>query len=97
MKSKKFLSILLAMFMALLLSCPLQVLAAPPQGTSGDELQVVQAQKLEIQLGTEWSGTKFKLKTDAGLYPDEIVVGEDGFLRLEIGGSSFYTLSTAPQ
>ena len=66
---------------------------AESDGTDGTELQVVQAQQLEIQLGTAWAGVEFQLRTDSGLYPDPIPVGEDGVLRLEIGGSSRYTLS----
>ncbi len=94
MKAISIKAITLILSLVCILSCPVQVLAAPQQGTNGDELQLVQPQQLEIQLGTDWAGTKFKLKTDAGMYPGEIVVGEDGFLRLEIGGSSFYKLST---
>lgn len=67
------------------------VLAA--EGTDGTELQLMEAEQLEIQLGVEWSGVAFQLKTDAGLYPGVITVGEDGVLRLEIGGSSSYVLS----
>ncbi len=63
------------------------------QGTEGDELQILEAQKLEIQLGSAWAGTEFSLRTDAGLYPDKIAVGGDGVLRLEIGGSKSYVLS----
>lgn len=61
--------------------------------TDGTELQVYQPSVLEIQLGSEWNGVEFELKTDAGMYPDKIPVGEDGVLRLEIGGSSVYTLT----
>ncbi len=63
------------------------------QGTNGDELNVAAAQKLEIQLGTDWSGKKFQLRTDVGLYPGDIIVDNDGVLRLEIGGSKSYILS----
>ncbi len=63
------------------------------EGTDGSELQLMQAEQLEIQLGPNWAGVAFQLKTDAGLYPGDIIVGQDGVLRLEIGGSSFYTLS----
>ena len=63
------------------------------QGTNGDELHVVEAQQLEIQLGTEWAGVEFMLRTDAGIYPDVIPVDETGVLSLEIGGSKTYTLS----
>lgn len=61
--------------------------------TDGSELQVVQPEKLEIQLGLAWAGVEFQLKTDSGLYPNSIAVGEDGVLRLEMGGSSSYILS----
>lgn len=61
--------------------------------TDGTELNILVPSKLEIQLGTEWSGVQFQLKTDIGLYPDKIPVGEDGVLRLEIGGSSTYILT----
>ena len=61
--------------------------------TDGTELQVAQPEKLEIQLGVEWAGVEFQLKTDAGLYPGTIVVGSDGVLRTELGGSQSYILS----
>lgn len=82
----------------LLLLCCLHIIFALPidatqQGTHGDELPVMKAEKLEIELGTKWVGVEFQLKTDAGMYPGVIVVGEDGVLRLEIGGSSRYVLS----
>lgn len=63
------------------------------EGTDGTEMQLMQAEKLEIQLGAEWSGVEFQLKTDAGLYPGVITVDTDGVLRLEIGGSSSYILT----
>lgn len=63
------------------------------QGTEGVEMQVIEPEQLEIQLGKEWSGTKFQLKTDAGIYPGEIVVGENGILSVEIGGSKSYKLT----
>ena len=66
---------------------------AEPQGTNGTELQVAQPEQLEIQLGAEWAGVEFQMKTDAGLYPDMIFVGQDGVLRLEIGGSKSYVLT----
>ena len=66
---------------------------AEPQGTDGTELQVAQPEQLEIQLGAEWAGVEFQMKTDAGLYPGTIPVGQDGVLRLEIGGSKSYVLT----
>ena len=35
----------------------------------------------------------FQLKTDAGLYPGTIAVGQDGILRTELGNSGSYVLS----
>ena len=43
--------------------------SAENQGTEGTEMQVMEAEQLEIQLGKEWAGREFQLKTDAGLYP----------------------------
>lgn len=76
-----------------IISMMLMPVHAAPQGTNGDELHVVEAQHLEIQLGTEWSGVEFMLRTDAGVYPGTITVGDDGVLCLEIGGSKNYILS----
>ena len=61
--------------------------------TDGTEMQVMETSRLEIQLGTEWSGVEFQLRTDVGIYPDNVIVGEDGVLRMEIGGSSSYVLT----
>ncbi|MFT3951733.1 MAG: hypothetical protein QM689_07330 [Oscillospiraceae bacterium] len=78
---------------ALMLCCffgiPLTVHADP----DSTEIQVAEAQQLEIQLGSGWSGVEFQLKTDAGLYPGTVTVGSDGVLRTEIGGSKTYVLS----
>lgn len=89
MKTKIF-----SMVFAMLMLCAsLTTVFAIPQGTNGDELHVVEAQELEIQLGTEWSGVEFMLRTDAGVYPGTITVNDNGVLSLEIGGSKKYTLS----
>lgn len=61
--------------------------------TDGSEFIVVQPEQLEIQLGSDWIGAEFQLRTDHGLYPNPIPVDQNGILRLEIGGSSKYTLS----
>lgn len=61
--------------------------------TDGSELQIATPEQLEVQLGTDWAGVEFRLKTDSGMYPGTIPVGDDGVLRLEIGGSSCYQLS----
>ena len=93
MKRKSITSILLVFSMLCLLCFPVQVMAETKQGTTGDELQLMEAEKLEIQLGTEWAGVEFQLKTDAGLYPGTVKVGQDGVLRMEIGGSKSYILT----
>lgn len=67
--------------------------SAENQGTDGTEMQVMEAEQLEVQLGKEWAGREFQLKTDAGLYPGMITVGEDGVLRTELGGSKRYILT----
>ena len=58
------------------------------------EIQVAQPSQLEIQLGPQWAGVEFQMRTDAGLYPGVITVDETGVLRMEIGGSTTYTLSS---
>ena len=93
MKHKSIKSILLVIAMLCVLCFPVQVMAETQQGTNGDELQLMEAQKLEIQLGTDWAGVEFQLKTDAGLYPGTVKVGQDGVLRMEIGGSKSYILT----
>lgn len=89
-KFMKAMSLLLALIC--IIGVPVQASAAS-QGTEGTELEVVQPQQLVIQLGESWSGVEFELRTDAGQYPDTIPVGEDGILKLEIGGSETYTLT----
>ena len=93
MKSKTVKSFLIVLSVLCLLCFPVQVMAETQQGTNGDELQLMEAEQLEIQLGTDWAGVEFQLKTDAGLYPGTIKVGQDGVLRTEIGGSSTYILT----
>ena len=76
----------------LLASC-LVFPASAKEGTEGDELQVLQPERLEIQLGAELAGAQFSLKTDAGMYPGTVVADANGTLKLEIGGSSSYVLT----
>ena len=92
MKTKIWKCVALVLALMCILTFPIGVSAAS-QGTNGDEMQVATPEKLEIQLGQEWAGVTFELTTDYGKYPDPIPVGEDGVLRLEIGGSSSYVLS----
>ena len=90
MKIAKAVALVLAMVCIFCIPVPA---SATAQGTDGTELEVIQPQNLEIQLGESWAGVEFELKTDAGMYPGVITVGEDGMLRLEIGGSENYILS----
>ena len=92
MKLKIAKAVALVLAMVCLLCFPVPASAAS-QGTDGTELEVIQPQNLEIQLGESWAGVEFELKTDAGMYPGVIIVGEDGVLRLKIGGSENYILS----
>ncbi|MBQ8233419.1 MAG: hypothetical protein IJZ34_16050 [Lachnospiraceae bacterium] len=88
MKKLKKILITCTFIMSIFCFCCIPVKA----DTDGTELNILEPSKLEIQLGQDWSGVQFQLKTDVGLYPEEITVGEDGVLRLEIGGSSTYIL-----
>ena len=90
MKIAKAVALVLAMMCIFCFPVPA---SAASQGTDGTELEVIQPQNLEIQLGESWAGVEFELKTDAGMYPGVITVGDDGILRLEIGGSENYILS----
>lgn len=93
MKAKKrsWQSLLFMVVTILALLMPQTVFATG--GTDGTELQVAEPASLEIQLGADWAGVEFELKTDAGMYPGDVVVGDDGVLRLEIGGSKSYILT----
>jgi hypothetical protein len=82
------------LFACCLLMCT-SITYAVSDDTDGSELQVAQPVVLEIQLGQQWAGTEFQLKTDTGLYPGTITVGQDGILRTELGSSGRYILSCA--
>ncbi len=92
MKTKILKCVALVLAMACLFCFPVSV-SATSQGTNGDELEIMQPETLEIQLGETWAGVEFELKTDAGMYPSTIPVGADGVLRMEIGGSQSYILT----
>lgn len=92
MKIKIIKAVALIQAMLCILCFPIPA-SAVAQGTDGTELQVMKPQNLQIHLGEDWAGAGFELTTDAGKYPGIIVVGEDGVLRLEIGGSENYILS----
>jgi len=58
------------------------------------EIQITnQPDKLIIQLGTQWAGVEFELKTDAGVFPVPIIVDASGILQMDLGGSKSYILS----
>ena len=84
-----------SLFLPLALLFVFHLLHSPPAyaDTDGSEIQVVSPSYLEVQLGPAFAGTEFQFRTDTGIYPGLIQVGEDGVLRLEIGGSSHYILS----
>lgn len=92
MKEKNYNILVLVLALLYILTLPIGV-SATAQGTNGTEMQVAQPEKLEVHLGQEWAGIHFELKTDYGMYPGTIPVGEDGVLRLEIGGSTSYILT----
>ena len=65
MKTKILKCAALVMAMVCILCFPIPA-SATSQGTDGTELEVIQPQNLEIQLGESWAGVEFELKTDAG-------------------------------
>jgi hypothetical protein len=85
-----------SLFLPLALLFVFHLLHSPPAfaDTDGSEIQVVSPSYLEVQLGPAFAGTEFQFRTDTGIYPGLIQVGGDGVLRLEIGGSSHYILSS---
>lgn len=90
-KFKTGIGLMLAMLFGILMCTG--VAYATGDDTDGTELQVAQPVILEVQLGPQWAGVEFQLKTDAGLYPGTIAVGQDGILRTELGSSGSYVLS----
>ena len=89
MKIKIVKAVALILAMLCILCFPIPA-SAVSQGTDGTELQVMKPQNLQIYLGEDWAGAGFELTTDAVKYPVIIVVGEDGVLRLDIGGIQTY-------
>lgn len=81
---------------ALLLAVVLSLALAPTAlADTGDNTPKItqQPDQLVLQLGTRWAGVEFELRTDAGVFPVPIVVDESGVLRMDLGGSTTYTLS----
>lgn len=79
---------LLAVVLSLAL-CP-----AALADTDGTEPKITQQpDQLILQLGARWAGVEFELRTDAGIFPAPVVVDASGVLRMDLGGSTTYTLS----
>lgn len=85
--------LVLSLIFTSILLFTLSVPALARDYTDGSELQIATPEQLEVQLGAAWAGVEFQLRTDSGVYPGTIPVGDDGVLRLEIGGSSIYQLT----
>ena len=68
--------------------------AAVYADTDGTEIQITdQPERLVLQLGPQWAGVEFELKTDTGVYPAPVVVNSAGVMEMDLGGSNTYTLS----
>ena len=62
--------------------------------TNGNEIKLTdQPDQLILQLGPEWAGVEFEMKTDAGVFPVPVIVDYTGILKMDLGGSSVYTLT----
>ena len=66
-KMKTGIGVMLALLCCILMCTG--VVYATGDDTDGTELQVAQPVILEVQLGPQWAGVEFQLKTDVGLYP----------------------------
>ena len=81
---------------ALLLAAVLSLALAPAAlADTGDTTPKItqQPDQLVLQLGVRWAGVEFELRTDAGVFPVPVVVDDSGVLRMDLGGSTTYTLS----
>lgn len=92
MRVKLLKGILTAFSLICVLCITVMPIYAEPQGTDGTEMQVIEPQKLEIQLGVDWAGVEFQLKTILDVSRNHSS-GEDGVLRMELGGSKSYVLT----
>ncbi len=90
MNRKSRFSLMLVLVLALSLAMSTVAFA----DTDGTEPKITQQpDQLVLQLGTRWAGVEFELRTDAGIFPMPVVVDESGVLRMDLGGSTTYTLS----
>lgn len=90
MNRKSRFSLMLVLVLALSLAMSTVAFA----DTDGTEPKITQQpDQLILQLGARWAGVEFELRTDAGIFPVPVVVDESGVLRMDLGGSTTYTLS----
>lgn len=82
---------LTVLLLAAILSLALAPAALADTGDSTPKI-TQQPDQLVLQLGTRWAGVEFELRTDAGVFPAPVVVDEAGVLRMDLGGSTTYTL-----
>jgi hypothetical protein len=83
---------LTALLLAVILSLALTPAALADTGDNTPKI-TQQPDQLVLQLGARWAGVEFELRTDAGVFPAPVVVDEAGVLRMDLGGSTTYTLS----
>lgn len=83
---------LTVLLLAAILSLALAPAALADTGESTPKI-TQQPDQLVLQLGARWAGVEFELRTDAGVFPAPVVVDEAGVLRMDLGGSTTYTLS----
>ena len=76
-KMKTGIGVMLALLCCILMCTG--VVYATGDDTDGTELQVAQPVILEVQLGPQWAGVEFQLKTDVGLYRARLPSGRTGF------------------
>jgi hypothetical protein len=86
---------LTSFFLSILIAVTANIITAPAfADTDGSEIQITdKPDVLILQLGPDWAGVEFELKTDAGIFPAPVVVDYSGILKMDLGGSKTYTLS----
>lgn len=105
MKKKTAAMLFIAVLFSLLIIGPTHVLATeevfpesvPQSQPSEDAVNTMGTPEiLLIELGSDWAGRNFILKTDVGEFPGTIKADENGVLKTELGGSKNYILSAIP-
>jgi len=62
-------------------------------GAEESEIRITgQPDRLILELGPQWAGAEFELRTDAGVFPAAVTADLNGVLRMDLGGSKTYTL-----